>query len=107
MPQQTKLGKTATTISRDDDGRTVVTYHSTPVVAFDRELVTLDSGGYHTATTKTRMNQAASQFGLGFLVFQKGGDWFVRPRTLGDDLDFFDGITFNHLTGQVIHQEAD
>ncbi len=108
MPQQQLLGKTATTISRDPvSGETVVTYHNTVVVSFDRETVTLDSGGYRTATTKTRMNQAASQFGLGFLVFQKGGDWYVRPRELGGDLDFHDGITFNYLTGTVINQEAD
>lgn len=53
--------------------------------------VRLNSGGWHTATTKARMNQFANDFCQGrFQVFQKGGAWFVSVN--GEELNYFDGI---------------
>ncbi len=97
MARQDTIGTTATTVAIDADGVTRVIYHSTCVVAIyppnkdgDR-LVALDSGGWRTATTKLRMNQASNQFGLGFRVFQKAGEWFVED---GSRLwDFIDKLT--------------
>jgi hypothetical protein len=59
-----------------------VQYHNTVVVTAmkwddEHETVRLDTGGYFTTTTKTRMNQAASQFGLKYRVFQKDKRWYV------------------------------
>jgi len=91
MAQQRKIGKTATSIFTEN-GATRVIYHGTPVVTFDAESVTLKSGGWRTATTKTRMNQAANQFGLGFSVSQKGGEWFID--TPQGRVPFVDGMRF-------------
>ena len=77
MAQQSQIGKHATTISRLD-GKTIVTYHDTPVVTVDPDgTVTLNSGGWRSATTKTRMNQAASQLNLSFSVQQRDFEWRV------------------------------
>lgn len=57
-------------------------YHDTEVVLFDADTIILDHGGWRTSTTKTRMNQTATQYGLGFRVFQKDFDWFVSYRGL-------------------------
>jgi len=76
MAQQSEVGRTATTIANVGD-YTVVTYHQTAVVKFNNREVILNSGGWWTMTTKTRMNQASHQFGLGFSVSQRGGEWFV------------------------------
>jgi len=77
MSQQHTIGTHATTISRIG-GRTVVTYHETPVVTVDADgTVTLNSGGWRSATTKTRINQAASQLDLRFRVYQADFQWFV------------------------------
>jgi hypothetical protein len=76
MSQQHKIGTVATTISTSN-GITRVCYHSTDVVSFDSKSITLQTGGWWTATTKTRMNQAASQFDLNFSVSQKKGVWYV------------------------------
>ena len=54
MAQMQTLGKTATTVATDDDGRTVVTYHATAVVKFDREIIRLNTGGWDTVTTRAR-----------------------------------------------------
>ena len=78
MAQQSQIGRTATTIATDNEGYTVVTYHNTQVVRFNNDEVYLNTGGWWSATTKTRMNQTAKQFGLGFSVFQKNDKWFVK-----------------------------
>jgi len=78
MSQTQTVGRTATSISRGQDGVLRVTYHGTDVVTvYPNGKIVLDTGGWFTATTKTRMNQASNQFGLGFVVFQKGFRWFV------------------------------
>jgi hypothetical protein len=37
------------------------------------------------------MCQAANQYALGFSVYQRKGDWFVRDRA-GREFAFYDGI---------------
>ena len=89
MPQTQTIGKTATSVYTED-GYTTVRYHATEVVQFNSELIVLNSGGWDTATTKNRMNQASHQFGLDYRVFQKDFDWFVDFKN--QTLEFFDGI---------------
>ncbi len=78
-------------------------YHATEVVRVEHQdngikLITLNTGGYYTATTKRRMNQFAEEYGYGFHVFQEKGDWFVTIRP-GDTRQFpstLDRVTFTH-----------
>lgn len=95
MAQQDKLGTRATTVRRLDTGEgdmVIVTYHDTDVVKWTAKKIILDSGGWRTATTKTRMNQASRQFGLGFSVFQEDYSWYVDlPNE--EPLEFVDGMT--------------
>ena len=109
----------------DRHGETAVVLHGTPVVkfkrvnsqfnnalgcsvliegrgrGFDMWTITLNSGGYRTATTKRRMNEVSKEDDLGFKVYQKNGDWYVditqkpRGKWQSDTLDFIDGITMN------------
>ena len=60
MSQQSRIGRTATSIYTEN-GFTSVRYHSTEVVKFNHEKIILNTGGWHTFTTKTRMNQASRQ----------------------------------------------
>lgn len=87
MPQQMKLGKAHTVHYTDrNDGFEKVVYHDTEVVAWNAERIILNTGGWRTMTTRTRMNQAANEFGLGFKVYQKHFDWFVQHN--GQDFRF-------------------
>ena len=86
MSQQQTLGKTATTAARDEKGNLLVTYHSTVVVKASHNGILLNTGGWKTATTKTRMNQASNQYDLGYRVFQKDYEWFVTYQ--GETLPF-------------------
>ena len=85
MAQTHTLGKKATTVTKSSAGVEVVLY-STKIVEQHGGKLILRNGGYRTNTTRTRMNQAASQFNLGYSVFQKAGDWFVTWK--GNTLPF-------------------
>jgi len=71
------IGKTGTKVAVKDSTISVK-YHSTEVVRVEGNQVTLKTGGWFTATTKKRMNQASQEFNLGFTVFQSKGEWFVE-----------------------------
>jgi hypothetical protein len=94
MSQQRQVGRHATSIFTEA-GKTRVVYHGTAVVIFDSERIILDSGGWRTATTKSRMNQASHQFELGIQVYQKGGKWWVIGIGNGRPcpIEFSDGMT--------------
>lgn len=77
MAQQNEVRGRSTAIFTDETGMTRIIYHNTAVVSFDNDKIVLNTGGYKTSTTKTRMNQAANQFRLGFSVIQKDFDWYV------------------------------
>lgn len=77
MAQNQVVGKHATTVRARANGGGCVTYHDTDVVVWNEHQVLLDTGGWFTVTTKTRMNQAANQFGLGYQVYQEKGQWYV------------------------------
>lgn len=53
-------------------------YHQTEVVRWDALTITLDTGGWKSATTKTRMNQASDWYGLKFSVYTRARQWYVR-----------------------------
>jgi len=78
MSQQYKIGKHATKVTKDGTTSTV-RYHYTDVVKvnWNTGIITLNTGGWDTATTKLRMNQASREWGLGYHVYQHKGDWFV------------------------------
>lgn len=71
---------------RTNNGTTHISYRGTDVVSFNAQEITLRTGGWKTATTKTRMNQTANQFELGFQVYQDKGEWFVNFN--GEKIEF-------------------
>lgn len=77
MTQLQKLGTRGTGVY-NQDGLLSVRYHSTEIVRVDPNgRITLNHGGWMTATTKTRMNQASRQYDLGFSVWQKDFVWYI------------------------------
>lgn len=81
-----KIGKHYTKVIKMN-GKTIVQYHATNVVTmYDNGAIFLNTGGWLTRTTKTRMNQASNQFGLGYVVKQNGGKWYAEHN--GKKLQF-------------------
>lgn len=95
MPQIQTIGKHKTTV-KTTNGETVVRYHETDVVVFNDIVIQLNSGGWMTATTKLRMNQASNQFNLGYRVFQKDHVWYVTLPS-GKTLEYIDGFTISRI----------
>ena len=63
------------------DGSVSIELHGTKVVVFyPNGFVKLNSGGYHTHTTKKRINQYSP---VG--VYQKNFEWFLRDGTPFED----------------------
>ena len=77
------------------DGITRVKYHSTDIIEFNQVYIKLNSNGWQTATTKTRMNQAASQFNLNFNVYQKDFTWYISY--FGHEIEYYDNIVLDRL----------
>ena len=87
MSQTHTIGKHATKVTKDGQTSTV-RYHYTDVVKVDWDtgIITLNTGGWETSTTKLRMKPASSEWGLGYHVYQHKHDWFVTH----------DGNTYNY-----------
>ena len=80
MASMNKLPSNNTAIYPDSDGMTRVILHNTCVVAFNDTRIELDTGGWDTATTRARMNQASNQYGLGFKVHRDKGQTYVENK---------------------------
>ena len=94
MSRYNKLSRYMTKVTRANDGGMTVTYHSTPIVHVDPEgVITLNSGGWRSVTTKRKMNQAANEFGLAYSVYQRKGEWFVDHGH--GEIPFVDGMVLD------------
>ena len=56
------------------------------------QTLALSSAGWHTVTTKSRLNALLYEFNTGIRVFQKNFDWFVTDFTGKKKVSFYDGI---------------
>ena len=66
--------------------------HGHLIATYDHNLraVKLDSCGYETVTTKSRLNAILEEVKYGCKVFQKNFDWFVSYN--GETASFWDGM---------------
>ena len=76
-----------------------VVLHGTEVVKMvthqsdsSKVMVTLNSSGWQSVTTKARMNQTSNEYRLNFRVYAEKKVWYVAVD--GDVMRFHDGIGF-------------
>ena len=88
---KTSLRKCVSTRVISTSDSTIVWYHSTPIVAYYPKTgnAVLTTKGWRTATTKKRMNQVSAEYNLGFTIFQRKWNWYVRLDS-GEVLDYED-----------------
>jgi hypothetical protein len=73
------------------DNQVGVKLHNTVIVTFWSDgPIGLNSGGYHTVTTKARMNAVLE--GTGYSIAQKRGDWWVHDVHTGRNIPYVDGM---------------
>ena len=85
-----------TKIYSDSEHVMIVKYHNTEIVKkkWNGHIV-LNSGGWKTYTTKQRMNQASTEFDLGYYVYQDKFEWFVD----------YGGLTLEFTDNMVLPKE--
>ena len=69
-----------------------VVLHRTAIAVYDHntQALKLNSGGYTTNTTKSRLNAILSELITGARVFQKQFDWYLSYNN--QTVDFWDGM---------------
>lgn len=76
-----------------------IRFHATVIAKlYPNGDVQLFTGGYHTVTTKNRLNELGN-----FVIFQKDYQWYVKPfgTDWADAIDFYEGIKFN-VNGELV-----
>jgi hypothetical protein len=69
-------GRATRVVKREDNG-IAIRYHETQVVTYYPDRIVLDSGGYHTLTTKARINEALSALDCHVSLSQIKGVWYL------------------------------
>jgi len=96
MSRHSKVGSHKTSVNWVDNNTLTVQYHNTVVCRIDFNAceVTLNTGGWYSATTKLRMNQAMNQY-LGsraLHVYQENYQWYVWNRNTDKTIEFSDNM---------------
>ena len=93
---------TAVNYNENSNCSTVLLHgHEIAVYDHNTKAVKLDSCGYETVTTKSRLNALLSEVNYGVRVFQKNFVWFLGKNK--ETLMFWDGmILSNEQSLQVV-----
>ena len=77
-----------------------VVLHRTAIATYDHntQALKLNTGGWHSVTTKSRLNAILSELKCGFRVFQKNFDWYLS--TNNQTVDFWDNMIL--VNGEVV-----
>ena len=77
-----------------------IVLHRTAIAVYDHknEALKLNSGGYTTNTTKSRLNAILDEVMYGAKVFQKNFDWYLSYNN--QTVDFWDGMILSQ--GEVV-----
>lgn len=102
-PDRRKLDNN-TYAERRDGGAVAVRLHDTDVVTYNADgTVTFDTGGWFTMTTKERMNYFGPS---GWVIGSDRGTWYFGHGYQDKDrVRYFDGITVNPDTGQIVNPQ--
>ena len=66
--------------------------YKTMIATWGDGLLTLNSGGYRTVTTKERLNGVLSR--MGYQIRQRKGEWSVYNSQTEESILFYDGMQF-------------
>ena len=77
-----------------------VVLHRTAIAVYDHntQALKLNTGGWHSVTTKSRLNAILQELITGARVFQKQFDWYLSYNN--QTVDFWDGMILSG--GEII-----
>lgn len=61
------------------------------------DKISLNTGGYRTVTTKSRLNALLRLTNRNLSIFQKNYTWYVHDSALDETVEFHDGISFDRF----------
>ena len=69
-----------------------VVLHRTAIAVYDHntQALKLNTGGWHSVTTKSRLNAILQELKWGASVYQKAFDWYLSYNN--QTVDFWDGM---------------
>ena len=110
MPQK-KWSNNTWVLKNFVDNSIAVRLHGTDIVrAAPNGDITLRTGGYHTVTTKSRINEFLGLADTGWKVFQKNHDWYITHYAGGGVWDvtepFEDGMTL-YAVSEPVDEKVD
>lgn len=73
------------------DGTEAIRFHNTDILFVKDGVVTLNSGGWKTVTTKDRINQFLRHFDVPFYIQQRNHQWFIAQGIFYDGMQFKNG----------------
>ena len=77
-----------------------VVLHRTAIATYDHntQALKLNTGGWHSVTTKSRLNAILQELIAGARVYQKAFDWYLSYNN--QTVDFWDGMILSQ--GEVV-----
>ena len=98
----------ANTRFKECEYESVLYLHGTPIVTHHHEsgLIQLNTGGWYTATTKKRMNEALQLLGADFTIHQRNLEWFTWNWKIQEEREFIDHAMYRADGQSRIRQEA-
>ena len=77
-----------------------VVLHRTAIAVYDHntQALKLNTGGWHSVTTKSRLNAILQELIAGARVYQKAFDWYLSYNN--QTVDFWDGMILSQ--GEVV-----
>ena len=73
------------------DGMEAIRFHNIDILSVKDGVVTLNSGGWKTNTTKDRINQYLNHFDVPFYIQQRNHQWFIAQGIFYDGMQFKNG----------------
>ena len=77
-----------------------IVLHRTAIAVYDHknQALKLNTGGWYSVTTKSRLNAILQELIAGARVYQKNFNWFLSYHNV--DVDFWDGMILSQ--GEVV-----
>lgn len=96
-----------TYFERIDENQIGVKLHRTFVVIISKtEPIVLNTGGWHTLTTRDRINKVLRMIFQGRttrVATTQNFMHYIQPKHIGGPIEFFDGMQINEITGRCVN----
>ena len=80
------------------DGRKAIRFHMTDIITENNGVITLNSGGWKSATTKDRLNYPGLLIAKNWpYIWQKNHQWFIGDGIFYDGIQFKDGVQISPI----------